>query len=52
MKYNDGSQSLVLCECLVKIVGGKCLSSDYNNEIRSELINLLRNELPVLRTKA
>lgn len=28
------------------------MSSDYNNEIRSELINLLRNELPVLRTKA
>lgn len=52
MQYNVGSQVLILCAYLVKIQGGKCLSSDYNNEIRSELINLLRNELPVLRTKA
>lgn len=28
------------------------MSSYYNNEIRNELINLLRDELPVLRTKA
>lgn len=28
------------------------MSSEYNNEIRNEMIQLLRNELPVLRTKA
>lgn len=28
------------------------MSSEYNNELRNELIELLRNELPVLRTKA
>lgn len=28
------------------------MSTEYNNEIRNELIELLRNELPVLRAKA
>lgn len=52
MQYNVSSQVLILCEFLMKIQGGMRLSSDYNYEIRSELINLLRNELAVLRTKA
>ena len=28
------------------------MSSEFNNEIRNEMIELLRNELPVFRTKA
>lgn len=53
MQYSGGSQVLILCECQKdKTQGGKYLSSEYNNEIRNELIELLRNELPVLRTKA